>query len=854
MKINFKKIATVLGSAILVGSTLGMAAAANYPAPFNQEASAIVVGSAAAPQDVVAAANIASGLSSATTTASATSGVTVSGEGVALDSGSTKIYLNTSLNVVKSTLTKTDLPTVLGETTFSGNVDSKITSTITVGSNKVTFAKQPTSSSDPVIGIALGSSQTAPLYNVSINMPAINFTDADSKGETIHLFGKDYVVSTATTYDKLILFSSAQEVTLTAGGTNPKPTANVTVDGKSYDVELVTGSGTTSATISVNGESKQITAGQSKKIGGIDIAVKSTTESTALNTITATILVGANKLSFSNTSQVTQGSDDDPIDGTYVYFNGYANAMQGLTVAVFAPDSTNDAVLEGQSFVDPVFGSFKVDFSGLNAPLNSSARDTIKVDRSGDKAMSLTFTDSDKNTKTFDFAYNNSGVTVLRDTNGYTFNLVEGSRLFQNNYTFIGNEDYGHLLQLTRIYNSSSSDYSDDKVTFKDVISSDTYNADATSEGSARLTIDGRQYTITYLGSGETGNITIKYPTSDSSATQYVVFPTIETSKGALVSLYEPQTITLASQGGFLIPDGDGYTTLTATYLGGNASYANWTLGSGTLRSGVYYQNNASTVVDGLNYTFVGGATTANLTTLYLKSPASGGDLINGTAVVVRENKNQSTSYNAIVIPLETDSAGTSTDPLGIGTLGFTSQYFTATLQSDSDITQDVDLWGTLVTEDSNTASQKIVTLSYPQEQVFANVIVGATSATTSGGSSGTSGVGAVTVFDNEVDSVKAKNLIVVGGSCINTVAASLLGSSTPLCGADFTTKTGVGNGQFLVQVFNSPYASGKVAMLVAGYEAADTTKAATYVTTNTVSTAVGTVVKKTSATYADVA
>ena len=82
-------------------------------------------------------------------------------------------------------------------------------------------------------------------------------------------------------------------------------------------------------------------------------------------------------------------------------------------------------------------------------------------------------------------------------------------------------------------------------------------------------------------------------------------------------------------------------------------------------------------------------------------------------------------------------------------------------------------------------------------------------------------------------------NLIVVGGSCINTVAANLLGGS--YCGSDFTSKVGISSGQALIQVFNNPYAEGKIAILVAGYDAADTTRAVNYLINNEVSNTVGT-------------
>ncbi|MCK9570608.1 hypothetical protein M0R72_16790, partial [Candidatus Pacearchaeota archaeon] len=100
-----------------------------------------------------------------------------------------------------------------------------------------------------------------------------------------------------------------------------------------------------------------------------------------------------------------------------------------------------------------------------------------------------------------------------------------------------------------------------------------------------------------------------------------------------------------------------------------------------------------------------------------------------------------------------------------------------------------------------------------------------------------------------EVSSVSSKNLIVVGGSCINSVAANLLGAA---CGADFTEKTGVGSGQFLIQSIASPYSTGKIALVVAGFEAADTVNAATYLRTQTVDTTAGKKYKGSSATSAE--
>ncbi|MFH1451698.1 MAG: hypothetical protein ABIF88_00820, partial [archaeon] len=131
------------------------------------------------------------------------------------------------------------------------------------------------------------------------------------------------------------------------------------------------------------------------------------------------------------------------------------------------------------------------------------------------------------------------------------------------------------------------------------------------------------------------------------------------------------------------------------------------------------------------------------------------------------------------------------------------------------------------------------ITFSVPSDRVYgmASVLVGG---------SATSSAGILSVLDTGVASVAGKNLIVVGGSAINSVAAELLGGA--YSGAAFTTATGVGAGEFLIQSFSR---AGKTALLVAGYNAEDTTKAGTYLLNNAVTTDVGTKYKGTSATSA---
>jgi hypothetical protein len=150
----------------------------------------------------------------------------------------------------------------------------------------------------------------------------------------------------------------------------------------------------------------------------------------------------------------------------------------------------------------------------------------------------------------------------------------------------------------------------------------------------------------------------------------------------------------------------------------------------------------------------------------------------------------------------------------------------------------------TEILQDKSDSDQRSVILNYHGDEVAAGVYI--TSPDAIGTGSGDAGV--MTVKDSEVATVAGKNLIVVGGSAINSVAAELLGGA--YSEAMFTSATGVGAGEFLIQSFDR---SGKTALLVAGYNAADTEKAVTYLLNNDVDTTVGTKMKGTSATEATV-
>ena len=835
-------------------------------------------------------------------------GTASEGEFISLDTSADRLWLNTSLNAVKSALTDSDLPTVLADSTFSGDVTATATPTIKLvagaaaggdNSGKVIFSKQPKSTNDPAI-LLNPSTRTgsSPFYNASVTFSkAVNFTHADSEGEELTLFGQTFTVSSSTDTTNLVLLKQAKKVDLSTEA----PTADVTIDGAIYTVELISASDTAASIKITNSAgvsaSKEVNEAQSKRINGVDVAVI-TADETNLK-LSASVIIGSQKITMGESGgTATMGENDDPIDGTTVYIVGGTDAVTELAVTVFAPDTSSDAVSEGESFVDPVFGSFKLDFAGLSSSLNDESRDTLSVQNSGDKAMSITMADQDGNSGTFEFAYNatyaanQANISVYKPANwrladdaNFSIFVHEGGNLTEDQYLVLGNEDYGHIVQVTQIYNDTSGTYGNDKAKFRDLLSGTTYDTVFTSSGVGSLTIDGKQYTVLFPQEDGT-RVSVKYPTGDSSTTTtFVMYPTIETKSGALVQLYEPLNFSVEAFNGTSsastvvnLPDGDGYTAVTFTYAGNSSStatlYTFWTVSGASattptlaLNESGLSGNYTNLTVGTLTYNVTAATGVANRTQIHLYDP-EGGANVDQPAVLMYEGKDDDNNYHVIVIDLETAPPGTSTDGVGVNDVLFSSDKYhvAATHHTDSDITDDVDWWGTLVTTNADDSDQKKVNLTYPSTQVYAQLYLSAKGATVAtAGTSATStttapaatlkaetflvvgadsksedvvGVGdlaaalsnggvdvlGATRLDTEVSSSDGKNLVIVGGPAVNRKAAELLGLSYPSYGA----ASGIQENTAVIALYENAFGNGTVALLVAGYEAENTRQATT--------------------------
>jgi hypothetical protein len=758
---NFKKVASILASAVMLSSTIGFAAAASYPTPFVEGGnadSAIIWGENAAMSDLTAAIDLQSDLSSLVKFGGTETEAAVSGEAAALFSGGTKLYINDSLNTVKSVLTKTHLPTILADGSFSGNVDTSMTQKINIGFNpSVKYKKQPTSSDDPNYALELSTTQANYLYNATVTLnKAVNFSHADSEGEEISIFGTTYTIGAATDTDTLVLLKSAEKLNLNS---NTNPSEEVVIEGSTYNVELITtddSSTVNTATIKVtdstgDSETKKINEAASKKIQGITIAVTTADETNLV--LTATVIAGSDKVTLEDGSSVTTGDDDTIVDGTLVDFeSGNPNNLTKLTISVYAPESDLDAITSGGSFIDPVYGTFKVDFSGFNIETDDvDSREDITFQVNGDDKIEISFADHRGNQKTVNFAKNTTGAGLILagDDNDKNISVIEKDKIQYEEFVMVGNEQKGYLLKLTAVKNSSQSGTAGDKVEFKDVFSGEVSKTTWTSDGVGTIEIGGDPYTVALQGPSSFANVdynvSLNYP--DSSGENAVIFPTIETSEGAKIAFYQPTTVNLSDwdgagtdTAGFRFPDGDGYTNVATTTVG---PAHNWSVGGTVINLTTAIGTTAT--IGQLTYVINGTTGTANgNTNVKISLRSVNGDEIKNPAVIIFQEQDDNNNYEAIIVELE--SGGTSDDGLGIDTIEDTwssaSGSWSSTRYSDSKKNDRGNLWGSLITVDSADSDQKTGTISYPDEQVYAQIYAAGESATiTPGVTTGGGGV-----------------------------------------------------------------------------------------------------------------
>jgi hypothetical protein len=737
MKINFRKISAIAASALMTGMSMGVAAAADYPAPFVSGGVAnvaVVYGTGAGVSDLdfIQAGNIQESLAEYVTGGSVT---IEGGESFTLEKSSNNFNFGNALNSPYIDLDDAEMDFLADGVYDDGDIDEDYTQKITLGTKTLgIFSDSDYNSKTPTLGFDWDNGDNILDYDIEFD-DAIAFEDLEDTD--FPLMGKEYYVLDVdlSTNATITLLDSAEKVVLSEGD-------SVTVGGKTVSIEYIE---TGEVKLNIDGEitSKLADHGYEELDDGSYVVVNEVmyaSKETGVSKVEFSI--GAGKIELLDGEEIEVNDED--VDGLVVTFDSNTE----LTSLNFAWNSDGESFLtEEDALVMPLFESISLVFGGLTFP---DSPETIALETG--------------ETMTLSMGNYELPLMIIDDSNSSKATL--------------GEEDYPLVTVVSNVTNYTAG----------------STNTDAFLDEGLDL-IEGARFLITTVDT-DLGDI----------ETLYYEVETIDwDTPDVLVELTD------------LIGSSDvTFDDLTDTPDVGDVTFA-------------LEQVNATHV-----YLTFSGATLSYNTAISdngmkVTLPANDFDDTEdvGTGVVLTFTEADKDEDVGAGMPFTVTVKSTSNEKL------HASVTNVSTYEDGDDM-----YWGHVVSDlaskinHDQTADEYEFEIEYYGGEVTAEVMVVGGSSTVSPGEST---LGNILVKDTEVSSVATKNLIVVGGSCINSAAAALVGGT--MCGAAWTQATGIGAGQFLIKGYEDSTITTELALLVAGYEAEDTVKATTYLTNKDVDT-----------------
>jgi hypothetical protein len=768
---KFRKIMAFASTALLLGVST-MAGAVMYPADVATNNVAVVYG--ANSMDSAAATSVANDLVSAG--ASVPSGSLSGGEVFEIrKKGIDELNFGDGLQSVLTDgkLDDKDFPILLADGIVEGLSDTEYDF-----NQKIYLADETTelivnndlNDKEPTLGIYLQDRSQLLSYNITYE-DTLNFTDI--VGKELPILGKDYYVlsNDATNVDDITLLDTAASVTIQEG-----ETTTVTVDGVAYEVSVsIYEDG---AVFTVNGvQSDQLSD------GGYDKLTELSTDGNDVYIVAKDVRYGGARESSISEAEFSIGAGKIVLDnGKTVKLNN--DNVDGLTAAVSNTSiSLSWEMDEDQFFVDqsgytemtmPLFGAIKVVYGGIDFPATTeeteltSSENYITLDTEIlDGSLSLPILYRSSTTANFTGLGQEAGDDLFTSnastaTSGSPFNLTI---VEDQNTAFVvtyikGDDAYSYAF---RAPNSAVDEDSNGDVTLD---LDNLAGGDDISFSELTDYVDLDEIQLTLVGNASTENATIQVSTSVSGATVYAdMLVTADGLQMMLPVLNEISRVTTV-------------TNTTAEAMALCASLAN------------------SSTIDVMTYNATSTNTTA---TVYCDSTF----VMNFTEEDKDRDIAAGESFNATISSGDTDGVHVSATSLDEQELQSADDNYVAYVSSELASKVEMDKSG-----DTNT-----FVVNYNGAEVTVDLKVASSDATSDSGS--------LAVMDSESSAYSGKDIVVVGGPCINTVAADLLGGKT--CGMEFTTATGVGAGEYMMQAFAY---GGETAVLVAGYDKADTTNA----------------------------
>ncbi len=809
---TIKRIVALGTGAAMMGATITGAMAANlsdYPSPFIKSGalnSLILIGDSAKTSDVIGAVDIATSLQydvkqKASTTTSSAGTVSLSGDSVKIEKSTNKLEVNESVKSIMESVTSSDL-TGLKDSSIDNEFGTfDYTQTVYMPTNaRIQYAADPDDSKSVAKPyLKFDSSKQVYKYKVSFT-PALKSDHntgssgylEDIKNKKITLFGNTYTIlkadHTSTHNIELTLMGGAVTDTMDEGQTK-----TYTLDGKDYEVTLDY-VGSTDVKFKVNGETTDTMqeAGTFRLTDGVEVGVvdilaqefaggvrkvefslgadkiKIADSATNNQNFGATVSVGTEDMTALKADIVTS-SDGGTGSGNDTYISSLEfeyNASSALYLAPGDKASIKADVSEAQTG-NFLASAFDYRYEGLQV----GKSEAIGLKPSGSNNYKLQFTNKAGVEYNADIiGYNASHFMFGRYTGSSWYYLVtnEALNISDEYYFIVSKNDYSRILQFKDINPGTSTTDNMGTIKVKDLGSGNLI--DVTYSGSDKegsLILDGNTYLVRASSDASSAKIKVDFD-GDGTFTNATWAPQLITQYGANITLM-PKDRTGGYGLGGMADEGavEAYEiNITAEETEDN------------LRDvvNIGFRNSGDGKID-LNDSVIVGVL------------SSGNDGVGYRTTAMLQNEDGSYKYS------------------------WYSKY---------GVFAEVDRKGS-----GNTQNDLAVT--YPDNEATGAffVTIGETTATTTSGE-GTSetytinpivsGMGVTAAkLASSVSDLTAQNIVVVGGPCVNSAAASLMGNPSP-CEKDFT------EGKAMIKLYNN---GNNVALLVAGYSAADTLRAA---------------------------
>ncbi|MBN1544418.1 hypothetical protein JW898_03060 [Candidatus Woesearchaeota archaeon] len=802
--------------ATLIGATASPYDLSEYPAPYIQDGmfnGLMVVGDDAAPADIIGVTDIAMSLQYSSTVketikVSGEAGVMLGGDSVKIQRSGDVLELNELLGDVTETLDSADAEALKSFTVSNDKGTTDVNQYLRFAWDDPTIGTKAaakvlyTEDDDDNVGDFLWFDDGEEVFKYELefvegfesDVNTVDWSLDDLEDETLHILGEDFAVVSA----KLSNSGATLTMNLMGGAIHDTieegETKTYTLKGKEYEVTALIisdwagAAGNAKVKLKVNGEvTKEMQEGSTEILNdGTTIGIREVLPNEAGETAGGDILefylgafkiqltdaTGAATASYDGTVKVNEENIEDS-DLSMAFTN---TANETVRVSKISYILFTDGVGGDEPYASPGQGlrekldepegmladTWDIRYEGLSDPGSSE----LKVKASGDDEYRLSFT----NTQGIDYSnvrlfYTNSSCTTAGDV---YYGDEDDAFVFAMNYT-VG---------------------------------------------------DGTKYTICrndYFVVGHNTHL-------DTGVSRILRFDSVDTSND-LVQLTDIGTgAAVNSQYTASCDLGTAGNCVGQINIGGytfDFAVANSTAATGCADYGIAVDLNDSNAA-GLAETGLvikgGGIVDLGTQTTYRAIVVDADNDLNLTTKA--KNFDEATTDEVITINITSASGEVDLSVVQSASLNL------FTPEDNDNLKVGMSNYGILVKEQDEDNDPDSVTITYPLAQVLPQVFVTFEKTVTMEGGAGTITVErpqrieiGSAVLASQVSDPTAANVVTVGGPCINSVTAEIMGLTYPACGAD----SGLGEGEGIVKLYES---GEKVAIVVAGWEAEDTTRA----------------------------